>query len=68
MSIFAAYHFPDASEQAYPTVTPVNGARLLANQYLGTNLPRLEDESFFSTWERPYEFVPVPVPKSSQEH
>ena len=59
MSIFAAYLFPDGREQPYAAITPVNGARLLANDYLGTTLPRLEDKSFFSTWERPFDFLPV---------
>jgi hypothetical protein len=57
--VFAAYHLPGARAQPYPTMTLVNGARLVANEYLGTDLPPLEDRSLFSTWERPYDLVPV---------
>jgi hypothetical protein len=57
--IFAAYYLPDATEQPYPGMTPVNGARMLSNAYFGTNFPRIEDKTYFSTWGRPYEFVPV---------
>jgi hypothetical protein len=62
MGIFAAYLFPDGPD-LYPTITPINGARALARQYLGldTALP-LPDRSFFSTWLRPYQFVAVPLP------
>jgi hypothetical protein len=59
MGIFAAYHFPDGPT-LYPTITPVNGARALASQYLGVDLSFLPDRSFFSAWMRPYDFIPVP--------
>jgi hypothetical protein len=58
MTIFAAYRFPDGPD-LYPTITPVNGARLLANGYLGTQLPLLPDLSWFSQYGRPYDFIPV---------
>jgi hypothetical protein len=57
--IFAAYYFPNATTLPYPTITPVNAARLLANAYLGTSLPRLEDRTYFSTWGRPYDFIEI---------
>jgi hypothetical protein len=60
LSIFAAYRFPgEPRPDIAATVSPINGARLLANRYLGSRLPLLPDESFFSTWSRPYEFLPV---------
>jgi hypothetical protein len=31
----------------------------LANRYFGTSLPDLPDRSYFSTWNRPFDFVPV---------
>lgn len=58
MDIFAAYYFPDEASAFYPTMTPLNGARLLASRYLGVELPLLSDRSFFSTWGRPYDFIP----------
>lgn len=57
MSIFAAYYFPESSEGFYPTITPLNGARLLANRYFGADLSLQKDESFLSTWTRPFDFI-----------
>ncbi|MBM3817413.1 MAG: LTA synthase family protein [Acidimicrobiia bacterium] len=59
MAIFAAYYFPDGAADLYPTMTPLNGARVLARQF-GAELPRLPDDSFFAEWNRPYVFMPVP--------
>ena len=50
---------PDGNAGLYPTITPVNAARLLASRYLGADLPMLPDDSFFSTWNRPYDFLPT---------
>lgn len=61
MEIFAAYYFPGGADSLYPTMTPVNGARLLASTYLGAELPPLPDRVMFSPGARPYEFVPVPA-------
>jgi hypothetical protein len=37
----------------------VNTFRLIFNQYLGTDLTLLEDESYYSSWTRPYQFFNV---------
>jgi hypothetical protein len=58
-AIFAAYHLPGAEGLPYAGMTPLNGARLLSNEYFGTDFPLLEDRSYFSTWGKPYEFLPV---------
>lgn len=58
MDIFAAYYFPGGGEALYPTITPVNAARLLANTYLGAAVPPLPDKSFYARWDRPYTFIP----------
>jgi hypothetical protein len=63
MSIFAAYLFPDGPVVP-DTITPVNGARLLATHYLGLNLPPLPDRTMFSTWNHPYQFIDIPAPAS----
>jgi hypothetical protein len=60
MNIFEAYYFPDGRDDLYDSITPVNLARTVANRYLGTTLPRLPDNSFFSTPSHPYDFVKVP--------
>ncbi len=59
LGIFAAYHFPDSGMQLEDTVTPVNIAMALATSYLGADLPQLPDRSYFSTWDRPYDMIPV---------
>jgi hypothetical protein len=60
MGTFSAYYFPGANQPPFSAaMTPVNGARALASQYLGVDLPTLPDKSFFSTWERPYDLVAV---------
>jgi hypothetical protein len=59
MGIFAAYYFPDSGPALYPAISPLNGARALATRYLGLQLPLLADKSFFSTWDDPYDFIPV---------
>lgn len=58
LAIFSAYYFPPGgSPPPIPDdISPLNGLRLVANQYLGTALPQLPDTSFVSTWERPYQF------------
>lgn len=60
LGIFAAYHFPGSPDaELYPTITPVNAARVLSNRYLGADLPMLPDRSYFSTWARPFDLIPV---------
>jgi hypothetical protein len=61
MSIFAAYYFPESGAKFYPSISPLNGARLLATHYLKTPLPMLADKAFFSTWNEPYQFIPVEI-------
>lgn len=59
--IFAAFYFPDGPAGLYPAITPVNATRVLASRYLHANLAVLPDMSFFSTWNRPYNFLRVPA-------
>lgn len=59
MNVFSAYYFPDSGVQLRDTVTPINIARALATAYLGVDLPQLPDRSYFSTWLRPYDMIPV---------
>jgi len=58
-TIFEAYYFPDRTDLVYDSITPINLARALSNQYFGTNLPRLPDLTFFSTTGHPYDFLQV---------
>jgi hypothetical protein len=58
MSIFNAYYLPGGPGKAlYPTITPVNTFRAIFNTYLGGHFKLLPDDSFFSCWSTPYEFV-----------
>jgi len=60
MNNFEAYYFPDGHDDLSDSVTPVNLARALSNRYLGTDLPRLPDLTFFSTTGHLYNFIQVP--------
>ena len=38
----------------------MNSFRVLLNAYLGFELPLLSDQSWFSSWEKPYMLLEVP--------
>jgi hypothetical protein len=57
LSILNAYLLPGGSAGLYEGISPVNTFRLIFNRYLGTDLKLLDDASYFSTWDRPYEFI-----------
>ena len=59
LGIFAAYRLPGDPGTAYSFRSPINGARTLARNYLGSKLPNLRDESFFSPFRAPYDLVRV---------
>jgi len=59
LAILNAYHLPgDGRELLYPTISPVNTFRLIFKHYLGADLELLDDRSAWSTWRRPYKFIP----------
>jgi hypothetical protein len=60
LSIFAAYAFPGDMPATLlaSNTTPITGARLLAERYLGVPVGALPDASYFSTWNEPYRFIP----------
>ena len=60
MSIFAAYYFPNQDySQLYDTITPVNTFRVLFNTYFDAQLHLLDDQSYYSSWLRPFDLVDV---------
>ena len=60
--ILNVYYLPDGGNKAlYPTITPVNSFRVVFNQYFNTQLPLLPDNSFSSTYTRPYDFTAVTI-------
>lgn len=60
LSVLNAYYLPGAGDkQLYIGITPVNTFRVIFNHYFGTDYELLDDESFFSTPDRPYAFINV---------
>jgi len=61
MKIFNAYYLPNFDQALlYETVSPVNSFRIIFNFYFGTDYGLLEDKSFISTGEKPYDLTPAP--------
>ena len=59
--ILNAYYLPGGGEQhLYESITPVNTFRVILNHYFDHNLELLPDRSYYSLWQRPFWFVPVP--------
>ena len=59
MGILNAYYFPDVQPEFYSTITPVNTFRLLFNTYFEEDYPLLDDMSYHSTYQVPYQFTEV---------
>ncbi len=60
VAILNAYYFPNGDyDLLYPGITPVNSFRVLLNTYFDTDLDLLEDRSYYTGWDRPYDFVDV---------
>lgn len=58
--IFNAYYLPSGgNELLYESITPVNTFRLVFDFYFGTNYGLLEDKSYYSTYNRPFDFINV---------
>jgi hypothetical protein len=53
-----AYYLPGSgAERLYPTITPVNTFRLVFDAYFGGQYSLLDDSSYFSTYQDPYNFI-----------
>jgi hypothetical protein len=60
MSILNAYHLPGGGERLlYENISPVNTFRVIFDYYYGADLERLEDISYYSIYDRPYEYTIV---------
>jgi hypothetical protein len=60
MRIFNAYYLPQGGKDLlYDAISPVNTFRLIFNYYFNTNYELLSDLSYYSSYERPYEFLNV---------
>jgi hypothetical protein len=60
MKILNAYYLPHGgSDVLYNTITPVNTFRVIFNYYFGAKHELLSDENYFSTFEKPFNFINV---------
>jgi hypothetical protein len=61
MAILNAYYLPGGGNQLlYENITPVNTFRLIFNHYFGTHYDLLEDTSYYSSFQHPYEYTVIP--------
>jgi hypothetical protein len=59
-SILSAYYMPQGkTDLLYPTITPVNSFRVVFNTYFDTEFPLLADQTYFSPFVNPYDFVDI---------
>lgn len=59
-AIFNAYYLPVAGlDRLYPTITPVNTFRVIFDTVFESHLGTLEDLTYYSSWQRPYQFTDV---------
>jgi hypothetical protein len=60
MSILNAFYVPrEIRTRLYSRISPVNTFRIILGQYFPGAWELLPDESYFSKWVSPYEFVPA---------
>jgi hypothetical protein len=58
--ILNAYYVPEeARDMLYPSISPVNSFLMVLNLLFEGEIQLLNDESYYSTVKKPYEFVPV---------
>jgi hypothetical protein len=59
--ILNAYYLPGNGESSlYPSISPVNTFRIIFNRYFGGNYPILEDKTYRSIYNAPFEFSQEP--------
>ncbi len=57
MTILNAYYLPEAGAQSlYEAISPVNTFRVIFNAYFGLQAPLLDDISYYSNYEEPYNY------------
>jgi hypothetical protein len=60
MTILNAYYLPEGGAQSlYEAISPVNTFRVIFNVYFGLQAPLLDDISYYSTYEEPYNYMVV---------
>ncbi len=59
-SILNAYYMPEGrSDSLYPEISPVNSFRVIFNTYFGTEFRILADETYYSPFVNPYDFINI---------
>lgn len=59
-SILNAYYFPEQkTDLLYPSISPINSFRAVFNAFFGTEFEMLEDQTWFSLFEVPYNFIEI---------
>ena len=57
MTILNAYYLPEGGAQSlYESISPVNTFRVIFNSYFGLQAPFLDDISYYSSYEEPYNY------------
>jgi hypothetical protein len=60
MSNLNVYYLPGGGDQLlYDGITPVNTFRVILKHYFGLDLPLLEDVSYYSKYDEPYNYTVV---------
>jgi hypothetical protein len=54
-----------ANSMLYPSISPVNTFRVVFDTYFGTDLPLLEDRSYFMTWQYPTQVADITSTRDS---
>lgn len=58
--ILNAYYLPnDGTKLLYPNISPVNTFRIILNYYFGGKYDLLKDVSYYSVYQRPYEYTVI---------
>jgi len=59
-SILNAYYFPEGrTDLLYKSISPINTFRAIFNTYLNGNFDLLDDKTYFSLFDVPYNFVDI---------
>ena len=61
LAILNAIFVPDRAKLIPVSITPVNTFRLIFNEYFSAAFDILEDKSYYSEYQRPYDFREIPV-------
>jgi hypothetical protein len=62
MAILNAYYLPGGGgERLYPAISPVNTYRVIFEAYFDGEFQLLDDRSYFSTYDDPYNYRDIPI-------